>query len=278
MKQILSYFSKQKQKLFTRILLYGILLFLALMFIGVCVFYVHYLHAPADGDKPWNTNDGMLMFTLFSALFAGLNVLAFIALTLAIERQNSDRERNLAFYDSLRFKLQQQKNINTQLDELITRYTAYDVFFGKITSLYELKEAEKILLQDVFTLRTIQGLQKDDEKSETSKQVNLFFQVKDADVEEAILFVESCNHFLDQYAKPELFDSANFPMLMQGFYSKESKFITPTMYAIKEGVELDIQRTLYHSLGLIDDSQKIINSDSHSLRYKNQQRREQQSK
>lgn len=265
-----------KKKL-DRILLFSIFSFLFFMVLGVIVFYFHYLHNPEGAHKPWSSDDGILIFTIFSALFAGFNVLAFIALTFAIERQNSDRERNIAFYDALRFKLQQQKNINAQLDELITRYTAYDAFFGKITSLHELKEAEKKILQDVFTLRTIGGLQKKDEKSNVDKKVNLFFQIIDADLNEAILFMESCNHFLDQYAKPDLFIAAKFPKQMQDYYTNESKYIAPALYAIKEGVELDIQRTLFHSLGLIDDSQKIIELDEDSLRYKNQQRREQQS-
>lgn len=259
----------------TRVLLYGIILFLILMIVGVIVFYFHYLHSPADGYKPWNTNDGMLMFTLFSALFAGFNVLAFIALTLAIERQNNEREKNIAFYDALRFKLQQQKEINQQLDELITRYVSYDSFFGKISSLHELKETEKIIKKDWFTLQTIKGLNLKEDNNQKTKQVELFFQVCDDDLNEAITFVQNCGNFIDKYAGRELFSTPSFAQRMSEFYTSQAEGIDLTLYAIKEGVELDMQLTLFHSLGLIGDSHKTREPKEDSLRYKSKQRREQ---
>ena len=73
-----------------RILLYGILVFLGLMLIVAFIFYIHYLHTPGEDVKPWNSDGGMLLFTIFSAIFAGLNVLAFIELTVTIERQKDN--------------------------------------------------------------------------------------------------------------------------------------------------------------------------------------------
>lgn len=262
MKEFFSNIKNQEQHWLTKLLLYGIILFLVLMIVGVVEFYVHYLHSPTDGYKPWNTDDGMLMFTLFSALFAGFNVLAFIALTLAVERQNDRRKEKLAYYDGLRIKLEQQREISRAFDEMIPRYISSS-FYEQMTTNEDIRRAEVRLKEDEFTILSIGGIQPESNY--------LFKQVVRQDLQELGKFIKAINEILEKHESSN--EISAFHSAIKAFYVEEGNYVPDNLIAIKEGLQLDIQLTLFESMGTPVTDISIDTLPPKSQRYINQQRR-----
>lgn len=249
-----------------RILLYSIFGFMLLMAVGVIIFYFHYLHNPEGADKPWSSDDGILIFTIFSALFAGFNVLAFIALTFAIERQNSKREAELARYDGLRIKLQRQREIENAFDTMIPRYISPTYFIDSVKSVADVQKAEILLKQDEFTILSIGGIR--------PMSDYLFKQVVREDLQELGRFIKNLNSIFEKYENHNLSDFQNE---MTVFYNAEGHYIPDVLIAIKEGLDLDIQLTLFDSMGTSITGITVDTLPPKSQRYKNLQRRKQQS-
>lgn len=252
-----------KKKL-DRILLYSIFSFMFLMAIGVIIFYFHYLHNPEGAHKPWSSDDGILIFTIFSTIFAGFNVLAFIALSFTIERQNSEREEKLAYYDGVRIKLQRQREIEESFRNLIPRYISSSYFIDSITNIADVQKAEILLKHDEFTILSIGGI----------KGMNdyLFKQVLKEDLRELGKFIKELDSFLEKYEKSA--DFSTFQDEIEKFYKTNGSFIPDVLIGIKEGINLDIQLTLFESLGNTVNGISIDMLPPKSKRYENNLRRE----
>lgn len=258
MKWFLEKLQEVEQRRLTRVLQLSIVTFLLLLFIGVLVFYAHYLR---DGSKPWTSQDGELIFTVFSAIFAGFNVLAFIALTLAIERQNSKREAELAKYDALRIKLQRQREIGKAFNAMIPRYIS-PAYFENMLTTSDVLQAEAQLKQDAFTCLSIQGL---------GSSRRIFNQVTIADIQEFGVFAKDLEVILEKYVKTT--DMKQFHKEIVDYYTEYGRFIPDVLIAINEGVELDIQLTLFESLGTPISEISMTTLPEKSQRYINDQRR-----
>lgn len=248
-----------------RILFYGILLFLAVMLIATFIFYIHYLHTPNEDCKPWNSDGGILIFTIFSALFTGLNVLAFIELTVTIEQQKDTRQAEKVYYDGLRYKQIQQKELSEKFDNIASRYIS-PAYFEKINSFSSLIQAESTLKDDEFTCLAIKGL------GESEFATSIFPQVLSADLRELGGFLKTINKNLEQYEKSEDFNQLHQDIVR--FYSKEGKYIPDTIIGIKEGILLGCQLTLFETMKLPIQN-NIDTMPPKSQRYLNKQRREQ---
>lgn len=118
--------------------------FIVLMGIGVVLFLMH-------KDKPftdWTTDYWAFIISIFSALFSGLNVLAFYHLTIAVESKNSEREEKSLRIDGLKYQLEQQHMLFDSI------YAIHQIFSTekRISKLAEISDYSA-LEQELFTIQ-----------------------------------------------------------------------------------------------------------------------------
>jgi len=84
------------------------------MFMMIAAMVAFGLHLFSDDSNEY----GMLITSIFAALFSGLNVLAFYHLTIEVERQNSEREDNALRIDGLKYQLENQKTLFEKVEKM----------------------------------------------------------------------------------------------------------------------------------------------------------------
>ena len=96
-----------------------LLVILWLMTILMVVAVVYYLLHKQLMD--WTTEFWALVISIFSAAFSAINVLAFYKLTIAIEEQNDERQKEALRYDALKYQLERQQEIFNKVEALAER-------------------------------------------------------------------------------------------------------------------------------------------------------------
>lgn len=93
------------------------ILWLTMILMVVAVVY-YLLHKQL---MDWTTEFWALVISIFSAAFSAINVLAFYKLTIAIEEQNDERQKEALRYDALKYQLERQQEIFNKVEALAER-------------------------------------------------------------------------------------------------------------------------------------------------------------
>lgn len=115
--------------------------FIVLMIIAVVLFLMH-------KDRPfsdWTTDYWAFIISIFSAVFSGLNVLAFYHLTIAIEAQNSEREEKALRIEGLKYKLEQQQLVFDKVNAIRQAFASGERI-SKLTDAKDMASLDRIIL------------------------------------------------------------------------------------------------------------------------------------
>lgn len=113
---------------------------ISIMACGVILFMMHKEGPFSD----WTIDYWALIISIFSALFSGLNVLAFYHLTIAVEQQNDERQEKALRIDGLKYQLERQQSIFDKIDQIRWAYVSSERS-TKWKEIKELKELDRLV-------------------------------------------------------------------------------------------------------------------------------------
>lgn len=146
--------AKQNKKKKTSIMLAFFMGIILMMILGVFLFIYH-------RDQPyveWSIGYWGFIISVFSALFAGLNVVVFYQLTIAVENQNDERQKEALLHDVVKYKHAYQQQL---YDDFVKLDHPYD--FGLLEREKEewdfddIKRVEQIHYESIALLQTLKN-------------------------------------------------------------------------------------------------------------------------
>lgn len=146
--------AKQNKKKKTSIMLAFFMGIILIMILGVFLFIYH-------RDQPfveWSIGYWGFIISVFSALFAGLNVVVFYQLTIAVENQNDERQKEALLHDVVKYKHAYQQQLYNDFVKLDHPYD-----FGLLEREKEewdfddIKRVEQIHYESIALLQTLKN-------------------------------------------------------------------------------------------------------------------------
>lgn len=146
--------AKQNKKKKTSIMLAFFMGIILIMILGVFLFIYH-------RDQPfveWSIGYWGFIISVFSALFAGLNVVVFYQLTIAVENQNDERQKEALLHDVVKYKHAYQQQL---YDDFVKMHHPYDFELLKREqedwNHDDIDRVEKILYKSISLLQTLKN-------------------------------------------------------------------------------------------------------------------------
>ena len=146
--------AKQNKKKKTSIMLAFFMGIILIMILGVFLFIYH-------RDQPfveWSIGYWGFIISVFSALFAGLNVVVFYQLTIAVENQNDERQKEALLHDVVKYKHTYQQQL---YDDFVKMHHPYDFNLlereQKDWNIDDSDKVERILYEAIALLQTLKN-------------------------------------------------------------------------------------------------------------------------
>ncbi len=233
---------KNKSRNLTMVALW---LLIIVMIVGVILFFVH----NNPNSERWSIGYWAFIISIFSAVFSGLNVLVFYQLTMAVENQNDKRQQENAYYEGLKYKLEQQKRMQEKVEDMFRRYISFSFSGEECTTIQDASKVETQCNQDIMTLRLL------------LQSSELFPSVSPDDVTDVLAVIERLQQGMKHNNAQIIMTPSDtsdtveeiikrFRTLVQNICRKEIGTIEMVGNAVMEGITDDIQQTLVESLRL----------------------------
>lgn len=230
---------KNKSRNLTMVALW---LLIIVMIAGVILFFVH----NNPNSERWSIGYWAFIISIFSAVFSGLNVLVFYQLTMAVENQNDKRQQENAYYEGLKYKLEQQKKMQEKVEDMFQRYLSFSFSGEECTTMQDASKIETQCNQDIMTLRLL------------LQSSELFPSVSSDDVTDVLAVIERLQQGMQHNNAQIRMNSSDtveenikrFRTFVQTSCLKEIGTIEMVGNAVMEGITDDIQQTLVESLRL----------------------------